>query len=103
MRRAADQDRHKREDAAARVEQAEREAEERRRKAGRVDALSNLKTLLGETVRSLDVRWEEARPRLFKDPQGRASHEMISSEDVEKAFRWGHVLRLISSHRLPQA
>ena len=70
------------------MEQAEREAEERRRKAGRIDALCNLKALLGETVRIIDMRWEEARPRLFKDPQGRASHELISSEDIEKAFRF---------------
>lgn len=47
------------------------EAGKRQKKAAHADALSNYKTLLNETVKDIDARWSEWKPRLQRDPQAR--------------------------------
>ncbi|KAK9822389.1 hypothetical protein WJX81_007697 [Elliptochloris bilobata] len=88
---AAEVERVEREEreAAAR-KRAGREAEEadkRRRRAAHADAVAAFRALLGETVKDPDAAWSAWRPRLQRDPQGRASNPALDDRECVALFR----------------
>lgn len=52
-----------------RLEQDAKEGEIRRRKAADADAISAYKVLLAEMIKTPDITWEQAKPKLLKDVQ----------------------------------
>jgi hypothetical protein len=42
---------------------------------------------LQEVVRGPEARWEDVKPRLMKDPQGRATNDLLEKDEAEKMYR----------------
>lgn len=78
------------EDARKRAEHRARyvvhASEQRQKQAGRADAVGNCQALMAEVVRDSSIGWDEAWTRLQLDPQGRATHELLDREMVERVF-----------------
>ncbi|XP_010250268.1 PREDICTED: pre-mRNA-processing protein 40C [Nelumbo nucifera] len=70
-----------------RKEREEQEMERVRLKVQRKEAVACYQALLVETIKDPQVSWTESRPRLEKDPQGRATNSVLDSGDAEKLFR----------------
>ncbi|KAF9677058.1 hypothetical protein SADUNF_Sadunf08G0068100 [Salix dunnii] len=70
-----------------RKEREEQEMERVRVKVRRKEAVVSFQALLVETIKDPQASWTESKPRLEKDPQGRASNPDLESSDIEKLFR----------------
>ncbi|OVA12114.1 WW domain [Macleaya cordata] len=70
-----------------RKEREEQEMERVRLKVRRKEAVSSYQALLVETIRDPQASWTESRPKLEKDPQGRAINPDLDKADTEKLFR----------------
>ncbi|KAF6160791.1 hypothetical protein GIB67_035992 [Kingdonia uniflora] len=70
-----------------RKEREEQEMERVRMKVRRKEAVSSYQALLVETIKDPQASWTESKPKLEKDPQGRASHPDLDQADWEKFFR----------------
>ncbi|KXZ50854.1 hypothetical protein GPECTOR_14g106 [Gonium pectorale] len=84
--RAGEEQERKRAEAARRTAEQTAEAEERRRRAAHDAAATAFSTLLGEVVRDPFGSWADWRPRLEKDPQGRARSEHLDWREAEELF-----------------
>ncbi|KAG2537403.1 hypothetical protein PVAP13_9NG293300 [Panicum virgatum] len=86
--------------AKAKVDEQERERETRKRKEReeqemervkmkirRKEAVSSYQALLVEMIKDPKVSWTESKPKLEKDPQGRALNPDLGQGDAEKLFR----------------
>ncbi|KAI3698616.1 hypothetical protein L2E82_42294 [Cichorium intybus] len=70
-----------------RKEREEQEVERVRSKARRKEAIESYQALLVETIKDPQVSWTDAKPKLEKDPQGRAANPYLDQSDLEKLFR----------------
>ncbi|XP_020599394.1 pre-mRNA-processing protein 40C isoform X2 [Phalaenopsis equestris] len=70
-----------------RKEREEQEMERIRLKVRRKEAVSSYQALLVETIKDLKASWTESKPKLEKDPQGRATNPDLNQADAEKLFR----------------
>lgn len=70
-----------------RKEREEQEVERVRSKARRKEAIESYQALLVETIKDPQASWTESKPKLEKDPQGRASTPHLDKSDFEKLFR----------------
>ncbi|KAL2641453.1 hypothetical protein R1flu_009040 [Riccia fluitans] len=70
-----------------RKEREEQEVERVRAKARRKDAITSYKELLKEKIKDPEASWTEARPKLEKDPLGRATNPELDLSDRERLFR----------------
>ncbi|ONK55246.1 uncharacterized protein A4U43_UnF6000 [Asparagus officinalis] len=77
-----------------RKEREEQEMERIRVKVRRKEAISSYQALLVETIKDPKASWTESKPKLEKDPQGRAANPDLSEADMEKLFR-DHVKDLL--------
>ncbi|XP_038697942.1 pre-mRNA-processing protein 40C-like isoform X2 [Tripterygium wilfordii] len=85
-----------------RKEREEQEMERVRLKVRRKEAVSTFQALLVETIKDPQASWTESKPKLEKDPQGRATNPELDPSDMEKIFR-EHVkilLETISLYRI---
>ncbi|PPD90762.1 hypothetical protein GOBAR_DD12307 [Gossypium barbadense] len=51
------------------------------------EAVASFQALLVETIKDPQASWTESKPKLEKDPQGRAANPDLDSSDMEKLFR----------------
>ncbi|KAG6763900.1 hypothetical protein POTOM_031347 [Populus tomentosa] len=56
-------------------------------KVRRNEAAASFQALLVETIKDPQASWTESKPRLEKDPQGRATNPDLDPSDIEKLFR----------------
>ncbi|KAF9624019.1 hypothetical protein IFM89_007717 [Coptis chinensis] len=70
-----------------RKEREEQEMERVRLKVRRKEAVSSYQALLVETIKDPQASWTESKPKLGKDPQGRATTSDLDQADTEKLFR----------------
>ncbi|KAK6122840.1 hypothetical protein DH2020_043421 [Rehmannia glutinosa] len=77
-----------------RKEREEQEVERVRQKARRKEAIESYQALLVETIKDPQASWTESKPKLEKDPQGRAANPHLDKSDLEKLFR-EHVKTLL--------
>ncbi|XP_039007003.1 pre-mRNA-processing protein 40C-like isoform X2 [Hibiscus syriacus] len=70
-----------------RKEREEQEMERVRLKVRRKEAVASFQALLVETIKDPQASWTESKPKLEKDPQGRAVNPDLDSSDMEKLFR----------------
>ncbi|GFQ05173.1 pre-mRNA-processing protein 40c [Phtheirospermum japonicum] len=70
-----------------RKEREEQEVERVRQKARRKEAIESYQALLVETIKDPQASWTELKPKLEKDPQGRAANPHFDKSDLEKLFR----------------
>ncbi|XP_065849014.1 pre-mRNA-processing protein 40C isoform X2 [Euphorbia lathyris] len=70
-----------------RKEREEQEMERVRVKVRRKEAVSSFQALLVETIKDPQASWMDSKPRLDKDPQGRATNSDLDPSDIEKLFR----------------
>ncbi|KAK4482536.1 hypothetical protein RD792_009695, partial [Penstemon davidsonii] len=70
-----------------RKEREEQEVERVRLKARRKEAVESYQALLVETIKDPQASWTESKPKLEKDPQGRAANSQLDNSDLEKFFR----------------
>ncbi|GAV80419.1 WW domain-containing protein/FF domain-containing protein, partial [Cephalotus follicularis] len=70
-----------------RKEREEQEVERVRVKVRRKEAVASLQALLVETIKDPQASWTESKPKLEKDPQGRATNPDFDPYDIEKLFR----------------
>ncbi|KAF8672364.1 hypothetical protein HU200_049566 [Digitaria exilis] len=70
-----------------RKEREEQEMERVKMKIRRKDAVSSYQALLVEMIKDPKVSWTESKPKLAKDPQGRALNPDLGQGDAEKLFR----------------
>ncbi|KAL5553004.1 hypothetical protein UlMin_040405 [Ulmus minor] len=70
-----------------RKEREEQEMERVRVKVRRKEATVSFQALLVETIKDPEASWTESKPKLEKDPQGRASNPDLDSSEMEKHFR----------------
>ncbi|CAM6095871.1 unnamed protein product [Calypogeia fissa] len=70
-----------------RKEREELEMDRVRVKARRKDAVTAYQALLTETIKDPEASWTEARPKLEKDPLGRATNPELDPADRERFFR----------------
>ncbi|XP_058183452.1 pre-mRNA-processing protein 40C isoform X1 [Rhododendron vialii] len=77
-----------------RKEREEQEVERVRSKARRKEAVETYQALLVETIKDPQASWTESKPKLEKDPQGRAANPYLDQSDLEKLFR-EHVKMLL--------
>ncbi|CAN6293176.1 unnamed protein product [Urochloa humidicola] len=70
-----------------RKEREEQEMERVKMKIRRKEAVSSYQALLVEMIKDPKVSWTESRPKLEKDPQGRALNPDLGQGDAEKLFR----------------
>ncbi|KAJ3682288.1 hypothetical protein LUZ60_014861 [Juncus effusus] len=76
-----------------RKEREEQEMERVKLKIRRKDALTSYQALLVEMIKDPMASWKEWKPRLEKDPQGRAANPDLPQEELENVFR-DHVKQL---------
>ncbi|KAJ0095635.1 hypothetical protein Patl1_15737 [Pistacia atlantica] len=70
-----------------RKEREEQEMERVRLKVRRKEAVTSFQALLVETIKGPQASWTESKPKLEKDPQGRATNSDLDPSDTEKLFR----------------
>lgn len=70
-----------------RKEREEQEVERVRSKARRKEAIESYQALLVEIIKDPRASWTESKPKLEKDPQGRAASPHLDKSDFEKLFR----------------
>lgn len=70
-----------------RKEREEQEMERIKLKVRRKEAAASYQALLVETIKDPQASWTESKPKLEKDPQGRASNPDLDEADLEKLFR----------------
>ncbi|KAL2329116.1 hypothetical protein Fmac_022543 [Flemingia macrophylla] len=70
-----------------RKEREEQEMERVRVKIRRKEAVTSFQALLVETIKDPLASWTESKPKLEKDPQGRATNSDLDPSDTEKLFR----------------
>ncbi|KAK2381434.1 pre-mRNA-processing protein 40C [Trifolium repens] len=70
-----------------RKEREEHEMERVRIKIRRKEAVASFQALLVERIKDPTASWTESKPKLEKDPQGRATNSDLDSADMEKLFR----------------
>uniref|UniRef100_A0A0C9QX05 TSA: Wollemia nobilis Ref_Wollemi_Transcript_2281_3725 transcribed RNA sequence n=1 Tax=Wollemia nobilis TaxID=56998 RepID=A0A0C9QX05_9CONI len=70
-----------------RKEREEQEMERVRTKARRKDAVTSYQALLTERIKDPEASWTESRPKLEKDPLGRATNPELDVADQERLFR----------------
>ncbi|KAL2506465.1 Pre-mRNA-processing protein 40C [Abeliophyllum distichum] len=70
-----------------RKEREEQEVERVRLKARRMEAVESYKALLVETIKDPQASLTESKPKLEKDPQGRAANPHLDQSDSDKLFR----------------
>ncbi|XP_055802640.1 pre-mRNA-processing protein 40C isoform X2 [Solanum dulcamara] len=70
-----------------RKEREEQEVERVRLKARRKEAVESYQALLVEIIKDPQASWTESKPKLEKDPQGRAANPHLDQSDLEKLFR----------------
>ncbi|XVE85507.1 hypothetical protein DITRI_Ditri17bG0096300 [Diplodiscus trichospermus] len=70
-----------------RKEREEQEMERVRLKVRRKEAVASFQALLVETIKDPQASWTESKPKLEKDPQGRAMNPDLDPSDMEKLFR----------------
>ncbi|XWS34418.1 hypothetical protein CRYUN_Cryun21dG0036900 [Craigia yunnanensis] len=70
-----------------RKEREEQEMERVRLKVRRKEAVASFQALLVETIKDPQASWMESKPKLEKDPQGRAANPDLDPSDMEKLFR----------------
>ncbi|XP_054823893.1 pre-mRNA-processing protein 40C isoform X2 [Prosopis cineraria] len=70
-----------------RKERQEQEMERVRLKVRRKEAVTSFQALLVETIKDPMASWTESKPKLEKDPQGRATNPDLDPSDTEKLFR----------------
>lgn len=70
-----------------RKEREEQEMERVRLKVRRKEVVTSFQALLVETIKDPQASWTESRPKLEKDPQGRATNPDLDPSDREKLFR----------------
>ncbi|XP_031112833.1 pre-mRNA-processing protein 40C isoform X1 [Ipomoea triloba] len=70
-----------------RKEREEQELERVRLKTCRKEAVESYQALLVETIKDPQASWTESKPKLEKDPQGRAANPHLDQSDLEKLFR----------------
>ncbi|VAH16507.1 unnamed protein product [Triticum turgidum subsp. durum] len=70
-----------------RKEREEQEMERVKLKVRRKDATSSYQALLVETIKDPKASWTESKPKLEKDPQGRAVNPDLGQGEAEKLFR----------------
>ncbi|RCV42431.1 hypothetical protein SETIT_9G215900v2 [Setaria italica] len=70
-----------------RKEREEQEMERVKMKVRRKEAVSSYQALLVEMIKDPKVSWTESKPKLEKDPQGRALNPDLGQSDAEKLFR----------------
>ncbi|KAL9260342.1 Pre-mRNA-processing protein 40C-like protein [Drosera capensis] len=70
-----------------RKEREEQEVERVRAKVRRKEAVASYQALLVETIKDPRASWTESKPKLEKDPQGRAVNIELNDSDLEKLFR----------------
>ncbi|XVF85511.1 hypothetical protein PTKIN_Ptkin17bG0123300 [Pterospermum kingtungense] len=70
-----------------RKEREEQEMERVRLKVRRKEAVASFQALLVETIKDPQASWTESKPKLEKDPQGRAANPDLDPSDMEKLFR----------------
>lgn len=70
-----------------RKERDEQEMERVRLKVRRKEAVASYQALLVETIKDPKASWTESKPKLEKDPQGRATNLDLDKADLEKLFR----------------
>ncbi|KAF7827442.1 pre-mRNA-processing protein 40C isoform X1 [Senna tora] len=70
-----------------RKEREEQEMERVRLKVRRKEAVTSFQALLVETIKDPMASWTESKPKLEKDPQGRATNPDLDPSDTEKLFR----------------
>ncbi|KAK9106363.1 hypothetical protein Syun_022374 [Stephania yunnanensis] len=70
-----------------RKEREEQEMERVRLKIRRKEAVASYQALLVETIKDPLASWTESKPKLDKDPQGRAANSDLDQADMEKLFR----------------
>nr|GEV12178.1 hypothetical protein [Tanacetum cinerariifolium] len=68
-------------------EREEQEVERVRSKARRKEAIESYQALLVETIKDSQISWTDAKPKLEKDPQGRAANPHLDQSDLDKLFR----------------
>ncbi|CAL5202117.1 unnamed protein product [Lathyrus oleraceus] len=62
-------------------------------KIRRKEAVTSFQALLVERIKDPMASWTESKPKLEKDPQGRATNSVLDSTDMEKLF-WDHIKML---------
>ncbi|GKA73936.1 pre-mRNA-processing protein 40C isoform X1, partial [Tanacetum coccineum] len=65
-----------------RKEREEQEVERVRSKARRKEAIESYQALLVETIKDSQISWTDAKPKLEKDPQGRAANPHLDQSDL---------------------
>ncbi|KAG8092027.1 hypothetical protein GUJ93_ZPchr0012g20311 [Zizania palustris] len=70
-----------------RKEREEHEMERVKLKIQRKEAVSSYQALLVESIKDPKASWTESKPKLEKDPQGRAVNPDLGKVDAEKLFR----------------
>lgn len=70
-----------------RKEREEQEVERVRLKVRRKEGVATFQALLVETIKDCQASWTESKPKLEKDPQGRAINADLDPSDMEKLFR----------------
>lgn len=70
-----------------RKEREEQEMERVKIKVRRKEAISSYQALLVETIKDPQASWTDSKPKLEKDPQGRATNSDLDPSDTEKLFR----------------
>ncbi|WOL09804.1 pre-mRNA-processing protein 40C [Canna indica] len=70
-----------------RKEREEQEMERVKIKVRRKEAEYSYRALLVEMIKDPKASWTESKPKLEKDPQGRATNPDLAHEDAEKLFR----------------
>ncbi|WVZ59373.1 hypothetical protein U9M48_009523 [Paspalum notatum var. saurae] len=70
-----------------RKEREEQEMERVKMKIRRKEAVSSYQALLVEMIKDPKASWTESKPKLEKDPQGRALNPDLGQGDAEKLFR----------------
>lgn len=70
-----------------RKEREEQEMERVRLKARRKDAVTSYQALLTERIKDCEASWTESRPKLEKDPLGRATNSDLDLAERERLFR----------------
>ncbi|GLT34869.1 hypothetical protein SLA2020_093610 [Shorea laevis] len=70
-----------------RKEREEQEMERVRQKVRRKEVVASFQALLVETIKDPQASWTESKPKLEKDPQGRATNHDLDPSDTEKLFR----------------
>lgn len=70
-----------------RKEREEQEMERVKIKVRRKEAISSYQALLVETIKDPQASWTVSKPKLEKDPQGRATNPDLDPSDTEKLFR----------------